>query len=373
MVTDLLEGPTRSSSDDSSAMRRVATFQSERKFARTLLKERLRTDRNQVPFSLLVLQVRRQHQTDTARHRLALALGKEMTDLDVIGWLDRRRLALLMPCTDAHAAVQRAHRIHGRLGRHQQRFRTQILSYDGGPTDETPYETDPPDPETTPAPPEVTSHFFRRQPLWKRIVDVLGATCGIIALSPVLVGMACVVKLASPGPVLFKQWRVGAKGQLFRIWKFRTMHVDHDASVHQVYVAQQIAANGTLSKLDGEQPLIPGGRMLRESGIDELPQLFNVLWGDMSLVGPRPDVATFASYKPWQRRRFDVLPGITGLWQVNGKNETTFEEMMRYDAEYVDKRSARLDFRILLRTVPTVLRPFYARDEHPCRSARKQT
>jgi lipopolysaccharide/colanic/teichoic acid biosynthesis glycosyltransferase len=143
------------------------------------------------------------------------------------------------------------------------------------------------------------------------------------------------------------------------------MCVSVDASIHQAHVTQQMQANGTMSKLDTEQPLIPFGRSLRQLGIDELPQLFNVLQGNMSLIGPRPDVAPFESYKPWQRRRFDVLPGITGLWQVSGKNETTFEEMMRLDARYVDHRSMWLDMKIVLMTIPTVLGQWWLEDDTP--------
>jgi lipopolysaccharide/colanic/teichoic acid biosynthesis glycosyltransferase len=174
-----------------------------------------------------------------------------------------------------------------------------------------------------------------------------------------------IIKLVSRGPIFFRQERVGALGEPFLMWKFRTMCVTVDSSIHQAHVTQQMQANGTMSKLDDELELIPFGRTFRQLGIDELPQLFNVLRGDMSLVGPRPDVAPFESYKPWQRRRFDVLPGITGLWQVSGKNETTFEEMMRLDAQYVEQRSMWMDTKILLMTIPTVFGQWWLEDDTP--------
>ena len=157
---------------------------------------------------------------------------------------------------------------------------------------------------------------------------------------------------------------MGHGGKRFICWKFRTMKVDADGSVHRDYVRNLIksgASNGSekpMVKLDSSDDLriIPLGRLLRQSGLDELPQLINVLRGEMSLVGPRPCIVYEAQdYLPWHRERFDAVPGLTGLWQVGGKNKTTFTEMMRLDVAYEKQKSFWLDVKILLRTLPAIM------------------
>jgi lipopolysaccharide/colanic/teichoic acid biosynthesis glycosyltransferase len=187
-------------------------------------------------------------------------------------------------------------------------------------------------------------------PAWKRSIDLIGACLGMIVLSPLFAATALLVKVGSPGPIFFRQERVGLGGKIFRIWKFRTMHVSNDAGAHRQYVRELLQGDGALQKLDRQCRMIPLGGPLRTLAVDELPQLINVLKGEMSLVGPRPDVLAFEDYQPWQRARFQVTPGMTGLWQVSGKNRTTFNEMVRLDIAYARRRSLRLDFAILLRT-----------------------
>jgi lipopolysaccharide/colanic/teichoic acid biosynthesis glycosyltransferase len=186
-------------------------------------------------------------------------------------------------------------------------------------------------------------------------MDLAGSLAGLLVLAPFLLLTGCVIRLVSPGPALFRQQRVGVRGEPFTIWKFRTMRADTDSRRHQEYVAGMVGAEVPLKKLDDRHQLIPLGGLLRALCIDELPQLVNVLRGEMSLVGPRPDVIPYELYQPWQRRRFEVLPGITGLWQVSGKNQTTFAEMIHLDVQYVEQRSFWLDASILLMTVPTVI------------------
>jgi lipopolysaccharide/colanic/teichoic acid biosynthesis glycosyltransferase len=193
-------------------------------------------------------------------------------------------------------------------------------------------------------------------PAWKRAVDVFGAGIGLILLLPLLIAVAATIKCVSTGPVFFRQRRIGVAGRPFELWKFRTIESSDAPEVHFAHISQMMRSDGPLTKLDQRLIVIPGGRLLRALGIDELPQLWNVLRGDMSLVGPRPDVIPYQQYEAWQRRRFDVLPGITGLWQVSGKNRTTFTAMMLLDVEYVRRRSLLLDLSILLRTIPTVLK-----------------
>jgi lipopolysaccharide/colanic/teichoic acid biosynthesis glycosyltransferase len=196
----------------------------------------------------------------------------------------------------------------------------------------------------------------------KRVVDILGSLAAIMLFSPIMLGAAIAVKLTSKGPVLFKQRRVGQHGRTFPILKFRSMRCETDESIHKEYAVKFIAG-----RAEGEQPglykiandprLTPIGRFLRRSSIDELPQFFNVLMGDMSIVGPRPPVPyEVERYSPWHRRRvMSVKPGITGLWQVTGRSRVTFDEMVRLDLEYTRTWSPWLDMRIILKTPRAVL------------------
>jgi lipopolysaccharide/colanic/teichoic acid biosynthesis glycosyltransferase len=186
-------------------------------------------------------------------------------------------------------------------------------------------------------------------------MDVAGATLLLVILSPALACVAVFIKCVSRGPALYRQQRYGLGGRPFRVWKFRTVEVAEERGEHRSHVAELMSSNRTLEKRDHQLAIIPGGRLLRQFGIDELPQLVNVLIGEMSLVGPRPDVIPSAQYASRHQRRFDVLPGITGLWQVKGKNATTFSEMMQLDLAYVRRRSLGLDLLILLLTIPAVI------------------
>lgn len=190
-------------------------------------------------------------------------------------------------------------------------------------------------------------------------MDIAVAVVGITLLSPLFLLVVVFIKSTSRGPAFFHQERIGYLGEPFTLWKFRTLKTDADTKQHQKYVADFVKTDGTLQKLNTDLMLLPMGKWLRCLCIDELPQLINVLGGSMSLVGPRPDVVPYDNYCEWQQRRFDVAPGMTGLWQVSGKNRTTFQQMMQLDVEYVRRRSLALDLKILLMTVPTVLKqPF---------------
>ena len=195
-------------------------------------------------------------------------------------------------------------------------------------------------------------------PLWKRILDV---TCVMLALPvivPVGVLIAAFIKLVSPGPAFFRQQRVGTFGKSFMCLKFRTMKINADTSVHQAHLKQLITSNHPTRKLDcsGDKRLIFGGLILRSLGVDELPQLINVLRGEMSLVGPRPCTPyEFDLFLPRHKRRCEVPPGLTGLWQVSGKNKTTFEEQINLDLYYVEHKSFWLDLKIIVLTIPAIL------------------
>jgi lipopolysaccharide/colanic/teichoic acid biosynthesis glycosyltransferase len=208
----------------------------------------------------------------------------------------------------------------------------------------------------------IEDHFNRasqwRDPSWKRFFD---CTLVVVAAPVWLVLGALVaswVKLVSPGPALFRQERIGRMGARFLCLKFRTMAVNADPRVHREHLINLMTSNRPMNKLDavGDSRLIPGGLWLRMLGLDELPQVLNVLRGEMSLVGPRPCTAyEFEMYQAWQRRRCETLPGLTGLWQVNGKNRTTFEKMMELDIAYVENKSFFLDAKILAATLPAIV------------------
>jgi len=165
------------------------------------------------------------------------------------------------------------------------------------------------------------------------------------------------IKIISPGPVLFKQERIGFLGRSFNCLKFRTMQVDASVASHENYFKKLIQSEAPMTKKDilGDPRLFPLASALRASGMDELPQVINILRGEMSLVGPRPCLRyEYEDYLPWQKRRFNTLPGITGLWQVSGKNRTTFSKMIDLDISYVANRCLWLDLKIMLKTVPVL-------------------
>lgn len=194
-------------------------------------------------------------------------------------------------------------------------------------------------------------------PRWKRVLDVGVILLALPVLMPVAIVIGIIIRTVSTGPILFKQERVGYRGRRFMCFKFRTMHCGAETATHQGHLQQLMDANVPMTKLDskGDSRIIPLGRLLRSSGLDELPQLVNVLKGEMSLVGPRPCLPyEAAKYQPWQMERFNAAPGLTGLWQVSGKNRTTFTRMMQLDIEYARTKSLFLDLKIVLKTVPAL-------------------
>jgi lipopolysaccharide/colanic/teichoic acid biosynthesis glycosyltransferase len=195
-------------------------------------------------------------------------------------------------------------------------------------------------------------------PRWKRVLDVVFILLILPFVLPLAVLIAVLIRLVSSGPVLFRQERVGHMGRKFMCFKFRTMFVGAETTTHQGYLQHLMKSDTPMVKLDarGDSRIIPFGVLLRSSGLDELPQLINVLRGEMSMVGPRPCLAyECEDYLPWQWERFNTLPGLTGLWQVSGKNQTTFAEMMQLDIGYAREKTLWLDLMIILKTVPAIL------------------
>jgi lipopolysaccharide/colanic/teichoic acid biosynthesis glycosyltransferase len=197
-----------------------------------------------------------------------------------------------------------------------------------------------------------------RVPSWKRVLDCTLILAGAPVWLPLGALVGVWVKLISPGPALFRQERIGHMGARFFCLKFRTMKVSATPAVHREHVSHLMTSNRPMEKLDirGDSRLIPGGVWLRALGLDELPQIVNVLRGEMSLVGPRPATAyEYTLFRPCHRRRCETPPGLTGLWQVRGKNRTTFERMMELDMAYVAGRSPLLDVKIIAATLPAIL------------------
>ena len=175
---------------------------------------------------------------------------------------------------------------------------------------------------------------------------------------PVAVVIGVAIAVVSPGPILFRQERVGLTGRRFMCLKFRTMFVHAETTTHQGHLQNLMESNAPMLKLDarGDSRIIPFGFILRSSGLDELPQLINVLMGDMSLVGPRPCLPYESErYQAWQMERFDTLPGLTGLWQVSGKNKTTFNEMMELDIRYAREKTLWMDMAIIVKTPMVII------------------
>jgi lipopolysaccharide/colanic/teichoic acid biosynthesis glycosyltransferase len=205
---------------------------------------------------------------------------------------------------------------------------------------------------------ERKSGDFCEMPLWKRLLDLLCILLTAPVWLPVMLLLGILIKIVSPGPSLFRQERIGCQGKPFTIFKFRTMVVNADTGVHQGHLNQLMDSNVPMKKLDaaGDPRLIPCGLMIRSLGLDELPQIFNVIRGEMSLVGPRPCVPyEYMNYSPQHRRRLEAVPGLTGLWQVSGKNRTTFEEMVNFDIHYSKNKSLLLDLKIIFKTIPAII------------------
>lgn len=190
----------------------------------------------------------------------------------------------------------------------------------------------------------------------KRGFDILLSSILLVGVAPIVIAVAVLIRLTSPGPVLFTQYRLGLNKRKFKIYKFRTMTADAEQKIRELEHLNE--ASGPVFKIKDDPRVTLVGRFLRRSSIDELPQLFNVLKGDMSLVGPRPlPVRDYEGFnQDWQRRRFSVRPGLTCLWQINGRSSISFEKWMQLDLQYIDRWSLRLDLEILLRTIPAVLK-----------------
>jgi exopolysaccharide production protein ExoY len=315
-------------------------LRSREEIGRLLLRERAACDRHAHELSVLVLDTAGPEVIDTLIHRIR--------EIDEVGWFTDRAICVILPYTSSAGAQKFVDDIAQRISRPPD-FR--IYTYPGQW------------PEATRADRAGSVLPFQNLittpiPAWKRTLDVTASALGLFLLLPLLLIVAGVIKLSSPGPALLRQRRVGRHGKPFTLWKFRTMRLNADAGVHQDHLKTLITSDKPMTKLDvdADPRIFPAGKFIRRCYLDELPQLINVLRGEMSLVGPRPCLPYEAQqYKQWHRGRFQAAPGMTGLWQVSGKNRTTFAQMIRLDIAYAQRMSFLLDIRILLKTLPAIL------------------
>jgi lipopolysaccharide/colanic/teichoic acid biosynthesis glycosyltransferase len=349
---------------------------SEEAFRRMISQERKRSERSQRPFALLLIDTVRSQPSDKQGRVLLdmlAALRGATRETDVTGWYTTNSVmgvvfteivlensAVLSTILSRIGAVLR-----GRLDTDQFsqiKFSFHVFPQDGDSRDPERHSNPTLYPDLKKR--QESNHLGRAT---KRLIDVLGSLSLLAILSPVFFVIAAAIKLNSRGPVLFRQKRIGEHGTPFTFLKFRSMYEDNDASEHEEYVRRLIAgqaerksANGNeegVYKLTNDPRVTPVGRILRRSSLDELPQLINVLCGEMSLVGPRPPVRyEVEAYEVWHRGRLlEAKPGITGLWQVSGRSRVGFDDMVRLDLRYARTWSPWIDIKILLRTPAAVL------------------
>ncbi len=350
---------------------------SQSQFLTALALERKRTERSHRGFVLMLLKSatfsNRKHSTETF-DRSMLALSRATRKTDVIGWCEPgstvgvifteigtqpSEVVLATLSAKISAALKEA------MGDDQ--FKASTLSFHVYP--EIPQTEDPNSSVNTALYPDLTYNAAAKKAALrvKRMIDIAGSLLAIALCAPLLIAIAVLIKLTSKGPILFRQQRIGHYGKPFTFLKFRSMYQNNDHSIHREYVTKLIssradsgnpdAKTAPVYKLTRDPRVTRIGRFLRRTSLDELPQLFNVLKGDMSLVGPRPPIPyELAAYATWHKSRLMVVkPGITGLWQVAGRSRVTFDEMVRLDLRYAASWSLWLDLVILLQTPRAVI------------------
>jgi exopolysaccharide biosynthesis polyprenyl glycosylphosphotransferase len=351
---------------------------SEEAFRRMLVIERKRTERSGKPFLLMLLEAGAHHSAEKngkALENMLSALLATTRETDVIGWYKEQ--ATIGAMFTGLVADEKNSILSTILTRVSTTLK-EMLTFDQFNQVSISFHFFPDEwdhdssgrPSNVALYPDLANHSSEKQTSLgvKRAMDIVGSMLALILCAPIFLIIAIAIKISSKGPVFFKQQRVGHSGQCFTFLKFRSMQIDNDPTVHREYVRKLIAgqamrepSNGNgdgVYKLTNDKRVTVVGRFLRRTSLDELPQLLNVLRGDMSLVGPRPAIPyEVASYETWHRRRvLEVKPGITGLWQVNGRNRIKFDEMVRLDLQYAKSWSPWLDIKILMRTPRAVLR-----------------
>ena len=358
--------PSAAGSDSDRNRRVMDDVFDERLFVEQLRNEKHRAQRSGSPLSILILKQNKSIRAGSSSIRELLKVVSNKTrETDVVGYIDQRTLGVILPYTDEKGAERSAEKIMNCFINPQ--FTIAVSTY----PDEI-FESLTKNGCITPDVMQLLledsiKHSWLKLKI-KRLMDIVGSIVGLILLSPIMLLTAILIKKGSSGPIIFKQDRLGAKGVPFTFYKFRSMYTDSNDQIHREYVLKLINGdNDSINNGDKENPLFkikadpritPIGKIIRKTSIDELPQLFNVLKGDMSLVGPRPPLAYEAeSYETWHLRRIlEMKPGITGLWQVEGRSRTGFDEAVRLDVRYLQTWSLLLDIKILFKTVSEVLK-----------------
>ncbi|MGH8613179.1 MAG: exopolysaccharide biosynthesis polyprenyl glycosylphosphotransferase [Gammaproteobacteria bacterium] len=328
--------------------------------------EKRRAERSKAPLSiaLFYFDPKKSDELNNFDEFVTPFQGK-LRETDIIGYVGHEIIGLIFPDTNASGAQQCIRKIFN--GHERPPFSIVTATYPDDLFNRLPSEKREPG-ELPPLFFEDSTELRSFRYRLKRSVDIVGALFAILLSSPFLLITALVIKLNSPGPVIFKQVRLGRKGVPFTFYKFRSMYRDADDRIHREYIARFINGRNEETKNDEdmEKPLYKIksdprvtriGRIIRTTSIDELPQLFNVLKGDMSLVGPRPPLPYEAEqYQSWHLRRIlEMKPGITGLWQVEGRSKTSFDDMVRLDLRYIRNWSIMFDLKILIKTVKVVI------------------
>lgn len=349
-------------------------FYSEKIFQETLCRERKRAERSGRPFLLMLIDIEKTIQKSSGPgicKKIVSQLSIHTREIDIKGWFSEKAvIGIIFTEMGEHDREFITDRIIQRVRNslfyviEAQYFNTMKISLKWFPDEnsesQNAYE---PSPLFYPDLLENAVHkVFTRY--IKRIIDILGSLTGFIIFSPLFLIMPILIKLTSHGPVFYRQERLGLFGKRFTFLKFRSMYVDNDDGIHRQYIKQLIDHNdGThgdnetsqgdeVFKIQDDPRVTLIGKFLRKTSLDELPQFINVLRGDMSLVGPRPPIPyEYDEYKLWHMRRvIEVKPGITGLWQVEGRSSTSFDEMVRLDLKYIREWSLWLDLKILFKT-----------------------
>ena len=331
-----------------------------RAFVKQLQNEQRRTDRSKVPFSIALFRFDMKNGDVEQVHELMALLRDAKRETDILAYLREDLAGLLLTDTDEQGAQGFVRKIAARA--RDKQFTTITKTYPGEHLDSLMTEIE--EPPYVQALETAVRGTYRL----KRSLDIIGSIIAIVLLSPVMLLTALAVAATSPGPIILKQVRLGKKGLPFVFHKFRSMVANGDDRIHREYVTclingelagiNQGSATKPLYKIKCDPRVTGVGRIIRKTSIDELPQLFNVLKGEMSLVGPRPPLSYEAeNYQSWHLRRIlEATPGMTGLWQVEGRSHTSFDEMVRLDLRYIQSCSLLLDLKILIKTIAVVFR-----------------
>jgi len=327
--------------------------------------ERNRAERTGSAFAVIAFTPACAGDCRAAVETLCRVIIKRLRAIDGVGWLDERRIGAVLCGTSPEAARKVAEEICHTLPPDLPAPTWEIYSYPGyeeeyagtasgkePPSIQVPADESPP--ATVSYAGSLKRFYVRRMPLAKRCIDVVGAVVGLAIFAPIIAVAAIAVKLTSPGPVFFTQWRAGKGGQPFLIYKLRTMVVGAEARKKSLLPMSE--QDGPAFKMKDDPRATTVGRILRKLSIDELPQLWNALKGDMSLVGPRPlPCSEMELAQGWQKARLDVTPGLTCIWQVEHRSRVSFEQWMRLDRRYIKQQSLLTDLTLIAKTFPAVL------------------